>query len=96
MQQSVDCDVTLDPKKIKVFCKVIVGGWVSFEQKMVVLGQEMQIKKLSSILTSGWRHQPPYNTHPEMVINLILFDVCTSNSFRVIIGHVHKYAPACV
>ena len=51
MQLSIDCDVILDPIKVKFVIRWQVRGWILFEQKIVVLSQEMQIEKSSLIMT---------------------------------------------
>ena len=40
-----------------------------FKPKTVFLDPKMRFKKLSLIVTSSWRREPAYDTHPEEVIN---------------------------
>ena len=41
-----------------------------------------------------WRHEAPYDTHSEVVINRVKFDVCSFSSFREVKGHMRAYARA--
>ena len=56
---------------------------------MFFLCQEMQIKIVSLIMTSSSHHQPPFNTHPKVVINRAKFDVCKPSSFGGVKTHTH-------
>ena len=46
------------------------------------LARHLNFKKISCIVTSSCRHEPPYDTHHGEVINRAKFDVCTCSSFK--------------
>ena len=72
---------------MKVFVLWQVGSWVSFVQNAAVLCQVMQNKKLNyDVIIS---YSPPFDTHYKVVINHVMFDVCTPSSFQEVMTDRH-------
>ena len=62
----VNEDVILAPKRVKLLEAAKSGSGFCFRKKFAFFVEKCELKNLSKIMTSSWRHQLPLKAHPKM------------------------------